>query len=598
MSEATQPGGRASAAKAWQRALELTAAIAAHPRRTLPALIEEGAARFGDAPALVSDEERLSYRALDARASQYARWALARGIGRGQAVGLLMANRPEYMAIWLGITRAGGTVALLNTQLRGESLAHCVRAGAPRHVIVGADLSQSLLAALEASGLDVEVWVHGEDAPGCRRIDLEIDRQAQGSLAPGDADAVTIDDRALLIYTSGTTGLPKAAYISHARLMQWTLWFAGMMETTPGDRMYNVLPMYHSVGGVLATGSVLAAGGCVVIRDGFSARRFWSDVVRWECTLFQYIGELCRYLLHSAPVPEERRHRLRMCCGNGLRADVWEQFAARFGIPRIFEFYAATEGNVSLFNVEGKPGAIGRIPGYLAHRFPVVLVRFDVQSGQPLRNAQGLCEPCAVNEAGEALGRIQSATSNIGARFEGYTSRDATEAKIVRDVFEPGDAWFRTGDLMRKDAAGYFYFVDRIGETFRWKGENVSAAEVAQALLAFPAVKDAVVYGVRVPGTEGRAGMAALVCGPDLDLADLHRHLEDCLPEYARPLFVRLCSAVPVTGTFKHATQALAEQAYDPRASADRVYFDELRRRYIPVDQPLYDRIQVADAGL
>ena len=217
---------------------------------------------------------------------------------------------------------------------------------------------------------------------------------------------MTIDDRALYIYTSGTTGLPKAANVSHARLMQWSHWFAGMMETGPSDRLYNCLPMYHSVGGIVATGAVLAAGGSVVIRENFSASQFWNDVVQWDCTLFQYIGELCRYLLHTAENPVETEHQIRMCCGNGLRPDIWNSFKTRFRIPRILEFYAATEGNVSMFNVEGKPGAIGRIPSYLAHRFPAALVQFDVEKEEPVRNEQGFCVRTAPNETGEAIGRI------------------------------------------------------------------------------------------------------------------------------------------------------------------------------------------------
>jgi fatty-acyl-CoA synthase len=587
--------GRASAAKAWQRALELTAPIASRPRRTLPAVVRECAVQFGDAPALLSERQSLSYRELDSRADRYARWVLAHGVGRSEAVGLLMPNSPEYLAAWLGMTRAGVAVALLNTQLRGASLAHCVRAAGCRLVVVDATLADRLAEALHEAGLAVQPWVYGPAPAGHRRIDIELEGIGEGR--PDESAAPTIDDRALLIYTSGTTGLPKAANISHARLMQWSLWFAGMMDAGPEDRMYNVLPLYHSVGGVLATGALLVSGGSVVIRDGFSASRFWGDIARWQCTMFQYIGELCRYLLRAPPSAEERQHALRICCGNGLRGDIWQAFAERFRIPRIFEFYAATEGNVSLFNVEGKPGAIGRIPAYLAHRFPVALVRLDREAARPLRNAEGFCERCAVDEPGEALGRIETGSSNVGARFEGYTSSEATEAKILRDVFAHGDAWFRTGDLMRRDAEGYFTFVERIGETFRWKGENVSTEEVAQALLAYPGVDDAVVYGVAVPGADGRAGMAALTCSPALDLAGLRAHLESRLPPYARPLFLRLCGAVPVTGTFKHARQQLAKQAYEPRAcGGDALYLDDRQRgAYVRLDDASYQRIQ--DAG-
>jgi fatty-acyl-CoA synthase len=582
---------RPSVAKAWQRALELTAPIASQPKRTLPALVEERAAGFGDAPALLSDGQSFTYRDLDRRANQYAAWAIGQGLARGETIGLLLPNSPEYMAAWLGLTRSGATVALLNTQLRGPALAHCIHAAACRRVIVAAQWARELNLALAGAGLVAELWIHGDGFGAAARIDAELDRIAGDR--PADLVAPTTDERALLIYTSGTTGLPKAANVSHGRVMQWSLWFAGMMDTTPHDRMYNVLPMYHSVGGVLATGSVLAAGGSVVIRDGFSASRFWSDIKRWECTLFQYIGELCRYLLHSAPVAEEREHRLRMCCGNGLRGDVWPAFAERFRIPRIFEFYAATEGNVSLFNVEGRPGAIGRIPGYLAHRFPVALVRFDAEHELPLRNAAGFCDRCDVDEPGEAIGRIDAASTNIGARFEGYTHNESSESKILRDVFIAGDAWYRTGDLMRRDADGYFYFLDRIGDTFRWKGENVSTAEVAAAILEFPGVTDAMVYGVRVAGNEGRVGMAAICAAAGIDLPALRCHLAAHLPEYARPHILRLTKHLDLTGTFKHAKQRLAGEGYDPRRVDDPLFVEDRERQaYVPLDVSLYRELQ------
>ena len=382
--------GASSPAKSWLRALELTAPIARNPERLFSSVIEEWAEMAGDAPALLSTHERLSYRALAAKANQCTRWALARGLGKGDAVCLLMPNRPEYLAIWLGITRTGCTVALVNTNLSGSSLAHCLNITAPKHIIVAAELAASLASALPEMAARPRVWVHGESCD-FERFDIAIERCPAARLAETERPAVTIHDRALYIYTSGTTGLPKAANVSHGRLMQWSYWFSGLLGTGPTDRLYNCLPMYHSVGGVVATGAVLTAGGSVVLRENFSARQFWSDIVEWDCTLFQYIGELCRYLLHTPVSAAETEHHLRVCCGNGLRADIWQSFQTRFRIPRILEFYAATEGNVSLFNVEGKPGAIGRIPSYLAHRFPATLVRFDVETEEPVRNEEGFC---------------------------------------------------------------------------------------------------------------------------------------------------------------------------------------------------------------
>src|SRR5438093_1276736 len=321
-----------SPAKAWLRALELTTPIAKHPDRILPTVIEELAEQFSEAPALLSDRECLNYRALAERSNQYSRWALAQGLGKGDAVCLIMPNRPEYMAIWLGITRAGGIVALLNTNLAGPSLAHCVNIVAPKHLIVAAELMDQLTAAMSELEGEAKIWVHGAGCDEFPRIDHDIEHYAGERLRDAECRPVTVEDRALYIYTSGTTGLPKAANVSHARLMQWSHWFAGIMDTHSTDRLFNCLPMYHSTGGVLATGAVLIAGGSVVIGENFSASQFWNEVVRWDCTLFQYIGELCRYLLHTESHPLQTRHRIRMCCGNGLGPDIWNDFKIRFNI--------------------------------------------------------------------------------------------------------------------------------------------------------------------------------------------------------------------------------------------------------------------------
>ena len=585
--------GKPSSAKAWARALERTAPIVRRPDRILPTVIEELAETFGDAPALLSDRECLTYRALAQRSTRYARWAIEQELAKGDAVCLLMPNRPEYMAIWLGITRVGGVVALLNTNLAGPALAHCINIAAPRHLIVAAELVDRLTAVRPDLAGAPKIWIHGADHDHCPRIDHDIERY-RGDMRPEEAErrAVTIDDRALYIYTSGTTGRSKAANVSHARVMQWSHWFAGLMDVRSSDRMYNCLPMFHSVGGVLATGAVLVGGGSVVIRERFSARQFWSDVVGWDCTLFQYIGELCRYLLHTEPHPQETDHRIRMGCGNGLRPDVWNAFKERFAIPHILEFYAATEGNVSLVNVEGKPGAIGRIPPFLAHRFPAALVKYDADAEAPVRDARGRCVRCAPSEVGEAIGPLPKDQSNVALRFEGYTNEEASEQKILRSVFEPGDSWFRTGDLMRRDEDGYFYFVDRIGDTFRWKGENVATSEVAEAICGFHAVKEASVYGVAIPGTDGRAGMATIVADDRLDLAAFRRHLVDHLPDHARPLFLRVRDALAVTATFKHTKSALVREGYDPVAIEDALYFDDRERQaFIRLDKALYDRI-------
>jgi fatty-acyl-CoA synthase len=374
--------------------------------------------------------------------------------------------------------------------------------------------------------------------------------------------------------------------------MTWSRWFAAVINIGQEDRMYDCLPLYHSVGGVVAVGSALINGGSVVITERFSARQFWDDVVAWDCTLFQYIGELCRYLLVASPHESERAHRLRAACGNGLAGDVWTPFQRRFGIDRIVEFYAATEANFSLTNIEGKIGAIGRLPGFLAARNRIALVRFDVENGQPARGPDGCCIRVGRGEAGEAIGRISSGGGDLAGRFEGYTNIAETEKKILRNVFTPGDAWLRSGDLMRMDDEGFFYFVDRVGDTFRWKGENVSTTEVSGALRACENVVDATVYGVAVPGAEGRAGMALIATNDTLDLDDLAHALATKLPIYARPLFLRIGVSLDVTATFKHQKQMLMRDGFDPNRIADPLYvFDRDHNAYVPLDQALFAAI-------
>jgi fatty-acyl-CoA synthase len=579
--------------KAWVRALELTAPIDRRQAPTLPVLIDSLAERFGAAPALTGRDASLSYRDLADAVNRYARWALQVGLVPGDVVCLLMPNCPDYLAIWLGLTRAGVVVSLLNTNSRGAALAHSINIVSPRYVIVAAALVPSARTARASVPETVGYWQHGPGDDEFPRLDLASARLPSEKLTEQECAPPALDDRALHIYTSGTTGLPKAANVSHLRLMQWSHWFAGLMDTRPSDRMYNCLPLYHSVGGVVATGATLVRGGTVVLRERFSTSEFWKDIVAERCTLFQYIGELCRYLLGSPPHPEETSHSLRLCCGNGLRADVWEPFQQRFRIPQILEYYAATEGSFSLYNCEGRPGAIGRIPPFLSHRMPVALVKFDEVGGVPLRDDQGLCARCAVNEVGEAIGEISNVAGKHGGRFEGYADAEASEKKVLRNVFAHGDAWYRTGDLMRKDEQGFYYFVDRVGDTYRWKGENVSTGEVTAAITAFPGVTDAAVFGVAVSGADGRAGMAALVVDSGFELGAFRRHLVERLPDYARPLFLKVVPGIELTGTFKLRKQDLAAQGY-ARTRADEVlYFDDRQQgTYVVMDESVYERIR------
>jgi len=406
-------------------------------------------------------------------------------------------------------------------------------------------------------------------------------------------DGIHAEDALIYIYTSGTTGLPKAAKISHQRALAATHGMRVAQELGPRDVMYDCLPLYHSAGGLAAAGASLLGGSTLAVTRKFSAGRFIDECRETGATTFQYIGELCRYLLNSPEQPGERDHVLRMCIGNGMRPEVWEPFQKRFGIPRVIEFYGATEGNVSLINLDGKPGAVGRLGALARRAMGLHVVRFDVEREEVVRDAKGRCIECGPGEPGEVIARINDLT-----RFDGYTDAKATKKKVLTDVFRTGDRFFRTGDLLRFDEDGWFYFVDRIGDTFRWKGENVSTGEVAEVLATFPGVAEANVYGVEVQGSDGRAGMASLVATDAFDLEALGRHLERHLPAYARPLFLRLQPQMEITGTFKHRKVDLVKEGFDPDRVGGPLFFRDAEKGYVPLERELYARIEAGEVRM
>ncbi len=544
-----------------------------------------------DHPALVMGENVLTYGELDREANRVARWAQAQGIGMGDVVALLMENRPEFVVHWMGLAKIGAVSALINTNLSGRPLAHSLEVSNARHLILDKALDEHFATAREELGGELEVWSSGGPIAGATDLDADRAGRSAAPLASDVRSGLDSSDKLFYIYTSGTTGLPKAANFSHLRFASTALAATGMTKIGPGDRVYICLPLYHSAGGVMALGGALLNGATSVLARKFSASRFWEDCVRHDATVFQYIGELCRYLLNAPEHPDERRHKLRLCVGNGLRGEVWEPFQQRFAIPEIVEFYGATEGNVVFINGDNKVGSIGRLPGLMRRIQGMHLVRFDVENEQVVRGPDGFCIDSEVGEAGEAIGRI----TNV-IRFEGYTDEKASEKKVLRDVFEKGDAYFRTGDLLRRDEEDYFYFVDRVGDTFRWKGENVSTGEVAEVVSMCPGVKEANVYGVSVEGADGRAGMASLVVGDDFDIAVLYQQVVDQLASYSQPLFVRLGKEIEITGTFKHRKVDAVKEGFDPEQIADPLYFlDAKAGAYVPLDAARHRAIQAGE---
>ncbi len=554
---------------------------------------EDAVDKFADHTALVFEGERYTYRQLDALANRFAAWADAQGLKPGDTVALLLPNRAEYIPAWVGLAKLGVASAMINNNLTGAALAHCLSISNANHVITDSES----LAAIETirAGLarPLKYWVIDTAftaAADRHALDLKDPKLAPERPPKARRTGLKARDVALYIYTSGTTGMPKAAKITHMRAQLYMRSFAGATKANAEDKIYCVLPLYHATGGLCGVGSALLNGGTIVLRRKFSASHFWPDVIENNCTMFVYIGELCRYLVNQDPGPNDRKHHLRLAFGNGLRPEVWEEFQARFGVERIMEFYGSTEGNVSMFNFDGQTGAIGRVPPYLAGNFAVRLVKFDVESEMPVRDANGICVLCEVGEPGEAVGLIKDDARH---NYTGYADKAASERKILRDVIEKGDSWFRTGDLMRQDKDGYFYFVDRIGDTFRWKGENVSTTEVAEAVSRYQGVDEANVYGVKIGKLDGRAGMAAITPGDGFKIDGLRDYLVREVPSYARPLFIRIAPAIETTGTFKYRKIDLVNDGFNPAKIEQTLYFDDPEtHRYVAITPEIYAKIQ------
>jgi fatty-acyl-CoA synthase len=554
--------------------------------RTVGDLLEERAAAHPERVFLYCEDRRVTYAALNAAANRVAHWAHGHGLRSGDRVGLMMHNRPEFLFAWLGLAKLGVVTALVNTNLRGRTLAHVLDASRAACLLVGAECLETLATAAQPIA---DVWAWAEDDPVPSAVAARALGPALAAMPTENPDrawreSLRAGDDLFYIYTSGTTGFPKPARMSHMRFLAIGDAMAGVAGYGPDDVIYCPLPLYHGAAGAVVPAEALHAGAAIAVRRKFSASGFWDDCRRFRATGFYYVGEVCQFLLARPPRPDDRDHQVRVIMGTGLRPGVWERFQERFGIVRIIESYGSTEANTSVINLDNRPGSIGRIPFRYLHNGR--LIRYDADMDTHPRDPRGFCIECRPGEVGEFIGHIRESRDTGARRFEGYLSAEDTERKILRDVFQPGDRWFRTGDLLREDEDGYFYFVDRVGDTFRWRSENVSTQEVGAILGACPGVETANVYGVEVPGEDGRAGMAALVLreGAAFDGAALFAYAGENLPRYAAPLFVRLCQEADVTGSLKLRKVDLQREGYDPERVKDPLFVrDEEARTYSPL---------------
>jgi len=556
----------------------------------VPDDIERIVDKYPDNIAFIEDDREWTYREFDSYANRVASWALAEGGKPGDTVAIFVRNRLEYVGLWFGLSKVGMVPALINYQLRAAALAHCVTISHAKLAIVDHELIDAWKSAKGQLSKELSAFSAFGKTKSLKSFDEAVAEQSSTRPDHNIRKGLVAGDIFMKMFTSGTTGMPKAAKMTHTRGQYYMRGFVVASGATSADRVLMVLPMYHGTGGLCGVGLALTTGGAVIVRSKFSASTFWDEAVRYKATMFMYVGELCRFLLNAPPHPKERQHQIRCIVGNGLRPEVWSKFTQRFNIPKVVEFYGATEGNISLINFTNKVGAVGRIPEYMRNKSNGDLIKFDIESNKHIRGKSGFCLRTDVGEIGELIGEIREDEARF--KYEGYEDKKASAKKIITDVFAKGDRWFLTGDLLWRDKEGYFYFADRIGDTFRWKAENVATNEVAAAITAFDGVSQANVYGVPILGHDGKAGMASLVAVPDLDLEALYKHTEDALPPYARPVFLRITSVSDTTGTFKYKKTDLVKDGFDPSKVKDTVYMaDASAKTYIRVDAALFKKI-------
>ncbi|XP_015228094.1 PREDICTED: long-chain fatty acid transport protein 1-like [Cyprinodon variegatus] len=574
-------------------------------KTSIPALFAQKVLQHPNKPALIFDTtgEVWSFLELQERCNAVAHWALAQGWAEGDVVALYMENHPSVVALWLGLAMVGVETAFINYNLRQESLLHCVAVCGARAMVFGAELNEAVSEVAGSLQPAMTLFCTGEEEKKEKPCSLSAQSlEALLTCSPTHPPNYKLkkgfNGRLFYIYTSGTTGMPKAAVVVHSRYFRIAAFGFHSFGLRPDDILYNCLPLYHSAGTIMGVGQCLLFGLTVVIRRKFSASRFWDDCVKHNCTVIQYIGEICRYLLAQPVRQSEAHHRVRVAIGNGLRPSVWEEFVRRFRIKRVGEFYGATECNCSLLNIDGKVGACGFSSRILPNFYPIRLVKVKEDEKELLRDSKGLCIPCLPGEPGMLVGRI-SDTDPL-RRFDGYADQDATNQKIAHNVFQMGDSAYVSGDVLVMDEYGYMYFKDRSGDTFRWRGENVSTTEVEGVISGLLGHTDVAVYGVPVPGVEGRAGMAAIAhTGGSLDLNEFLSAVQKALPSYARPLFLRIMPSVDTTDTFKIKKTRLHKEGFKPQDRREEIYFLNSRAgSYELVTHELYKAIMAGEVPL
>lgn len=552
-----------------------------------------GARRHPDKVFVHFEGQRFTYGEVDAQSSKVARALQAEAkLKEGDTVALFLLNEPAFIWTFLGLAKLGCPAALLNYNIRSNSLLHCF-SGCEAKVLITApellDAVEEILPTLTEKGISVYLLSDSCSVPGITALSDLISEASDEPLSPDLRANVNIKSAAMYIYTSGTTGQPKAAVVTHERV--WAACFIqAAVGVTADDIFYINLPLYHSAGFLIGLAGGIERGLTMVLSRKFSTSQFWDDCRKYNVTVIQYIGETLRYLCNTPKKDDDRQHGVRVAIGNGVRTDIWTEFLDRFGGVEIRELYGATEGNIGFINYTNKVGAVGRINYLHKFFFPHTVIKFDIEKEEPVRNSDGLCIEAARGEAGLLVGKITARSPFIGYA----ANKTQTEKKKLHDVVEKGDLYFNTGDLVKVDSENFVYFVDRVGDTFRWKGENVATSEVGDILTTANSILEANVYGVKVEGHEGRIGMAAVTLkeGEDFDCADAYEQVVKFLPAYARPRFIRVQPCLEVTGTFKMKKVKLVEEGFDPAKISDPLYFLDMETKtYVPLTEQIHNAI-------
>jgi fatty-acyl-CoA synthase len=543
------------------------AALRPDSKQSIGRAIEDWARIAPQRVALRFDDRSWTYAEFNAWANRLAATFTAHGVKHGDAVAILMENRPEALACVAATVKLGAVAGMLNHNQRGEALAHSIKLIKPKLLVLGAECREAIETTPCVPGRmqGVAFFWSGEKTAAAPEGYFDLDKEsARKSAANRPSTAkIAASTPCYYIFTSGTTGMPKASVMTHYRWLALLTGAGAALRLRPDDVFYCCLPLYHNNALTVSWGAALSAGATLALDRKFSASKFWDRVRHYDATAFCYIGELLRYLLNTPPTERDREHRVRLIVGNGLRPDIWEAFEQRFGIERIHEFYGASEANVGFVNAFG----LRQTAGFTY--MPYAIVEFDAEREQPVRDRRGFMKKIGKGGVGLLISEVTERRP-----FDGYTDSAASEKKLLRNVFKKNDCWFNSGDLVRDQGWWHIQFVDRVGDTFRWKGENVATNEVENALATVAGIEHGAVYGVTVPGADGRAGMAALTLkdGAEFNGARLARALQDALPAYAVPQFLRIQARQETTGTFKYRKVELKEAGFDPARVAEPLY--------------------------